>query len=272
MVGSELSLAIGEDTGPAMRDPAGDLQRRRHSLSDWLALHELDAETCRSILETTTHKAVGGPPARTRPNVAYRAPDLEAAWLRTAEAMRNFLPEQQGIIDDTFENTGRILVEQRGKSGKALTLDNGPTAYPTIVFSYRGEPSDSVIIAHEFGHALQIRASRGKFVAPVIREACAFLGEGALLSHTLQRNAEQSTHLVRVWQRDNYKYFGIQRDRLRTALLTPDAPYKYSWNYPVARYLAIRISEQCSRDWIWRLFEGETSVRDVLRELTFAIS
>jgi hypothetical protein len=253
-----------------MHDPTGDLQRRRHCLSDWLALHELDAETCRSLLEATPAAAACGTDARARSNPTYRAPDLEAAWLRIAEAMRDFLPEHRGAIDDTFENSARIPVEHRGESRKALTLDNGPDAYPTILFSYRGEPADSMVLAHEFGHALQIRASRGKFVAPIIREVCAFLGESALLSHTRQRHAEQYADFVRVWQAGNYKYFGAQRERLRAALLQPDAPYKYSWNYPVSRYLAIQVSEQCSRDWIWSLFEGEVSVRGVLRELAFA--
>ena len=95
--------------------------------------------------------------------------------------MRAFFPAQRSIIDDTFENTVKTLVDQRNKPRRALTLDNGPTAFPTIFYSYRGEPSDSLTIAHEFAHALQIRASRGKFVPPIMREVCAFVGEWALI-------------------------------------------------------------------------------------------
>jgi hypothetical protein len=252
-----------------MNNPAGDSRSRRHSLSDWLALHEIDPVTCRLLLDAMTREAAGEPSIHQALNSAYQAIDLESAWLRTVEAMRYFLSEQQNFIDDTFEKTVKIVVHQNGKSRKAVTLDNGPTAYPTILLSYRSEPSDSLVIAHEFAHALQIRASRGKFVSPIIREVCAFLGEGALLSHTLHCNAAEYTNLMQVWQDDNYKYFGAQRNRLRAALLRPDEPYKYSWNYPVARFLAIRISEQCSRDWIWSVFEGEVSVRRVLRELAF---
>ena len=250
-----------------MNNLAGDSQSRRHSLSDWLALHELDPVTCRRLLDAMTWEAAGEPAAH---NSGYQALEPEVAWLRTLEAMRDFLSERQSIIVDTFEMTEKIVIDQRDKSRKALTLDNGPTAYPTILYSYRGEPSDSLVIAHEFGHALQIRASQGKFVTPIMREVCAFLGEGALLSHTLHRNAAQYTYLVHVWREDNYKYFGAQRDRLQAALLRPDAPYKYSWNYPIARYLAIQISERCSRDWIWSVFEGESSVQGALRELAFS--
>jgi hypothetical protein len=251
-----------------MSDLAGDSQSARHSLSDWLALHELDPATCRRLLDAMTREA-GEPAAPVKLQSEYQAPDLEVAWLRTAEAMRDFLSEQQTVIDDIFERTVRIVVRPRDKSRKALTVDNGPTAYPTILLSYRGEPSDFVVVAHEFGHALQIRASRGKFVTPIIREVCAFLGEGALLRHTRQRDAAQYTYFAQVWQDHNHKYFGAQRDRLQAALSRPDAPYSYSWNYPIARYLATQISERCSRDWIWSVFEGETSVRGVLGELGF---
>ena len=250
-----------------MNNLAGDSQSRRHSLSDWLTLHQFDALTCRRILNMTPSEVVGEPVVQRSLNLGYQAPDLEVAWLSTAAAMRDFLPDQQSIIDDTLETTVKILVDQGHKSRKALTLDNGPTAYPTILYSYRGEAFDFLVIAHEFAHALQIRASRGKFVPPIIREVCAFLGEAALLAHTLHRDPARHNYLVQAWREENHRYFGAQSQRLRAALLQPDASYKYSWNYPIARYLAIQISERCSRDWTWGLFEGETSIQRVLQAL-----
>jgi hypothetical protein len=255
-----------------MNDPAGDPQNRQHSLRDWLALHELDSVTCSDILRTMTWDAAREPAAGKKLKSGYQAPDIEGAWLRTAEAMCAFLHEQQSIIHDTLDKTAKILVDRREKSRKALTLDNGPDAYPTILYSYRGEPSDSLVIAHEFGHALQIRASRGKFVPPIMREVCAFLGEAAMLSHTLNRSKAQYAYLGQAWRKDNRRYFGVQRDRLQTALLRPDTPYSYSWNYPIARYLAIELSERCFRDWIWGVFEGKLTVPGVLQKLALSRS
>lgn len=200
-------------------------------------------------------------------NSGFQAIDPEIAWLAAADAMRDFLPGQRSIIDSVSENTDRIVAEQAGKAHKALTLDNGPDAYPTIVFSFRGAPSDSLVVAHEFAHALQIRASSGKFVPPLVREVCAFLGERALLSYVARSDAAQYNNLIRTWEDDNKRYFGAQRRHLRAALLQPDSPYKYSWNYPIARYLAIQIHARCAPDWIWGLFEGAMTVRGVLREL-----
>ncbi len=247
-----------------------DDSQRRHSLSDWLALHELDAMTCRGLLDVMACHAAGEPAADRRLCSEYQALNREADWLRTAEAVRDFLPGQQCIIDDTLKNTVRTVVERPNQSRKALTLDNGPTAYPTIIYTYYGEPPDSLIIAHEFGHALQIRASRGKFVPPIIREVCAFLAEGALLSHAQRHDEMQYTHLSLAWMADNYKYLEKQRVRLKADLLNPNAPYKYSWNYPIARYLSFQVFGQFPQEWIWSIFQGEQSIRQVLQKISYS--
>lgn len=255
----------------AMDKHADDLPSKRHSLSDWLALHELDAVACRRILDAAAREAACEPAGHNKRSAlgSYYALGPEADWLRTADAMRAFFPAQWSIIDDTFQKTVKTLVEQRNKYPRALTLDNGPTTYPTILYSYLGKPSDSLVIAHEFGHALQIRASQGKLVPPIIREVCAFIGEMALLSHALCSDAAQYSRIFKVWHRDNRKYLGTNRDHLNLALSRPETPYNYSWNYPIARYLAIQISQRYSRDRMWTLFEGGLSVRGVLRELAF---
>jgi len=249
-----------------MNEIAGDT-KRRHSLSDWLALHELDTASCRRVLDTMTCEATDEPAADMKPGLADQALNPETDWLRTAEAMREFLPEQHSNIDDTFENTVRTVAERLDRSRKALTLDNGAAAYPTILYTYYGEPADSLVIAHEFAHAVQIRASQGKFVVPVLREVCAFLGEGALLSHALRRDETQYASLAQAWGADNHKYLVRQRDQLKKDLMQPNTPYKYLWNYPIARYLAIQIAKHFSGDAIWDIFGGKSSVQDVLRKL-----
>jgi hypothetical protein len=250
-----------------MRKHADKSSGRRHTLSDWLALHELDPIACRRILDTVPQEMAKSAGNRW-PDLERYALDPEDAWLRAADAMRAFFPARRSIIDDTFEKTVKILVNQCNKSRRALTLDNGSAAFPTIFYSYSGEPSDSLIISHEFAHALQIRASRGKFVSPIIREICAFLGEWTLLCHAKYSDAIQHRRLSQVWHNDNQKFFGVDKHRLASALLRPEMPYSYSWNYPIARYLTVRISERYSQDQMWELFEGDLSVQEVLRRLS----
>lgn len=249
-----------------MSDPVNSTERREHYLADWLALHELDAVECGRILDDMADDLPEGDGVHPPSDAAYQAPELKAAWQSTIEAMREFLPERRDMIDDTFEHTDKIAVD-REKSRKALTLDNGPTSYPTILFSYRGEPIDCLVMAHEFGHALQIRASGGKFIPPIMRETCAFLGEGALLSHAMHRDAARYPHLAAAWRKDSDRYFGAQRERLRAALAAPATPYRYAWNYPIARHLANRIARYGSRDWIWSVFSGEMTLPALLQAL-----
>jgi hypothetical protein len=248
-----------------MSNRAGDPQQRQHNLSDWLALHELDPITCRRILDAMVLETVARAGGNNSEGYNVIAP--EVAWQEAVQAMSDFLPEWRGIIGDTFEHSVRVAVEVPDKPRRSLTVDNGSGAYPTILFGYRGEPIDALVIAHEFAHAVQIMASQGRLVPPIIRETCAFLGEGALLSQARRRDQSQYSHLVHAWQEANQRYFGPQKERLRAALSKPHAPYSYAWNYPIARYLAIQISDRCSRNCIWSLFQGKSSVNELLREL-----
>lgn len=251
-----------------MHNPVEVSERRRHSLSDWLALHALDAASCHRILDAIVWDDASDPTADATPDSKYSAPDLDAAWLGTADAMRNFLPAHQTVVDDTFANTPRIVIDRRGKSRKALTLDNGPPNYPTILLSYSAEPADYLVMAHEFGHALQIRASGGKFVPPIMREVCAFLGEAALLSHARQGDVTRREWLAHVWRKDDARYLGILKDRLKAALHRPATPYSYAWNYPIARLLAIRLFERGSRERLWSVFQGSATVQALEKDLT----
>lgn len=253
-----------------MHKRADDAPGGRHTLSDWLDLHELDAVTCQRILHAAQPDLadVSAGPKRLAHETSRL--DLESAWLRIAEAMRAFFPAQRSVISDTLEKTTKTLVDRPDERRRALTLNNGPIAYPTIIYSFNGEAADVVVMAHEFAHALQIRASGATFVPPIIREVCAFLGEWALLSHVFQLDEPHYHSLVHVWQKDNLKFLATGRDRLKSALLQPDLPYQYSWNYPISRHLAIETARSWPRDRIWALFEGHLSVRDTLKELAAA--
>jgi hypothetical protein len=54
---------------------------------------------------------------------------------------------------------------------------------------------------------------------------------------------------------------------LKESLENDDKIYEYGWNYPIARFLALRISESFSPELIWSVFRGDYSVRRVLDRL-----
>lgn len=249
-----------------MSESGNDSCNVRHGFLDWLELHGLDLVACRRILDSIP-QASSEPAPHKRLEPGYEAPDIETAWLQAAEAMRQLLPERKTVIDDTIEGVVKVLVDRGAGPAKAFTLDKGPAEHPVIIFSYRGDPSDALIIAHEFAHAVQIRSSRGKFLPPIMREICAFIGEHALLSYVREADETRYAHLAATWNQHDRKYLDVQKRRLQSDMLRPDTPYNYSWNYPVARYLAIELLKRCSREWIWSAFEGRRSVPDALQKV-----
>lgn len=250
-----------------MSIPIAHPQSKRHNLGDWLDLHGLDDQTCRHLLDQIKKERAEIPANGDIPDPQSAGLNPDEVWTKVVSAMCRFLPEHQGVIEETFERSTKIAVAARGKSRKALTIDHGPAKYPTIMYNYFDEISDLFVVAHEFGHALQIRASEGLFMPPVMRETCAFLSEGAILSSCSNEPAYIAENSVRYWRKSNKRYFGNLATRLEKSLKNDSVIYEYDWNYPIARFLALRISAQFSRELIWDVFSGSYSIKRVLDEL-----
>lgn len=250
-----------------MSTPIVHPQSKQHNLGDWLDLHGLDHQTCLHLLDEIALESAKIPAYRTDPDRQSLDLDPDGMWAEIISAMCRFLPEHQNLIEETFQRSTKVAVAAKGKSRKALTIDHGPAKYPTIMYNYFGEISDLLVVAHEFGHALQIRASDGEFMSPVMREVCAFISEGALLSSYSKENSIGSEALINHWHKSNKRYFGTLAIKLKESLKNNEAIYEYGWNYPIARFLALRISGSFSQDLIWSVFSGAYSVRRVLDQL-----
>ncbi len=242
-------------------------EEKRHTLADWLALHEIDPPFCRHILRAAAEEAAGAPNDQAEPVREEPALDPERAWHSVVEAMCNCLPAQRRFIEESFEKISRKPVSSANPARRALTLDNGSTSYPTIIYTDRGKSSDMLLMAHEFAHALQIVASGGKFVPPVAREVCAFIGEAALLSRLRQTDDIRYAGLRQVWRRDDRKYLISDGRDLESALDNPDSAYRYNWNYPIARHLANRTCGAHDPQRAWGIFQGSLSVRQIFDSL-----
>jgi hypothetical protein len=240
---------------------------KRHDLSDWLTLHGLDPPLCRRLL-TAAAGHIGGEPTGPGEFTSEEcAVHPNAAWLQAVEAMCALFPMARSTIELTFHKTSRILAKGTKTGQRAVTLNDGGNGYPLVLYTYRGEISDSMVIAHEFSHALQIIAGRGQFVAPVIRELCAFVGEIALISHLRTVGDDHLPRLQQVWARDNFKYFRVDREELESVLSRPGSVYRYNWNYPIARHLSIEISQKLAREHVWAIFEGKVPMQRLCSQL-----
>ena len=242
-------------------------QAKRHSLGDWLRLHELDHAACLHLLETIGRESANIPVHRENPDQQPLSLNHEGVWTEVVSSMRRFLPAHQTIINDTFQGAKKIAITGQRKSQRALTVDNGPGQYPTIMYNYSGEVSDLFVVAHEFGHALQIRASEGRFMPPIMRETCAFLAEGALLFFRSYDNPGIGEKLLRHWHKSNRRYFQNLAVKFRLSLENSAQTYQYGWNYPIARLLAVRLLAGFSPDLVWNVFQGDFSTKRLVDQL-----
>lgn len=239
----------------------------RYTMADWLALHLLDRQRCRLILDAAARDAPAMADDGPGPVPRYEPLDPEATWQLATAALIDFLPQHRAMIEQTARCTERIAVTGKRKSRRALTIDHGTSRYPTVLYHFHADASDPLVIAHEFGHALQIRASGATFVPPVVREICAFVAEGALLAHCRRHDQARYDAIVRRWNADNRKYLGSLAQNLSAAIGQQDAAYDYGWNYPIARYLAIQVTGTFSEASVWNLFSGDLDVEAIMERL-----
>ena len=50
--------------------------------------------------------------------------------------------------------------------------------------------------------------------------------------------------MLKYWNKSNQRYFGNLAINLEGSLNNNEAIYEYGWNYPIARFLALRISKK----------------------------
>lgn len=237
---------------------------QRHTMKDWLALHGIDRQDCTVFLADLARR---GPSAESRCANADRIGETweeGMMWSLAVAAVTGMLPLHKATIKNTFARSQKIVIPAERKSARAATIDHGSATYPTILYRLRGDASDALMIAHEFGHALQITASGGRFVAPVIRELCAFTAEIALLRYCKAHDPQRYGSLFARWQGDSQRYFGKLATEFAAALSDEDNQYEYRWNYPLARILSLDLANCQSEERVWNVFCGELTVREII--------
>ena len=145
------------------------------------------------------------------------------------------------------------------KYPEPFTVDLGKACPPFVSAHFDGSVNGLVLIAHEFGHAVQIVATSrhsGKStsrVPPAAREVCALLSEIAMLRYLNVdcRTRQPHTNGFRVRWR---QYLGTFMRALIFASKRPDTPYDASWDYALAATWAISLVKTKSTDLVTRLF------------------
>ena len=94
-----------------------------HTLSDWLALHELRPAACRQILEKLVVTPSAEVTAGEGPPTDANALQDKEAWTKVVDAMCCYFPAHRALISATFVRSPKIRMERRKGRPPALTLD-----------------------------------------------------------------------------------------------------------------------------------------------------
>lgn len=190
------------------------------------------------------------------------------AWHYVSKALSHFFPSQKIIIESVEKNTITCFFSKLPRQQQAKTIDEGKPNYPKVFCTYSGQPGELITMAHEFSHALHIMSTVEEDTPPISREICAFIGELALLEYSKQTDLCMHRALKEAWRFQNIYYLGTSSVHLKTALSQEKAPYNYTWNYPIARTIAIHL-HRCKAPYIlWSLFEDGSNSHLYINYLT----
>jgi hypothetical protein len=234
----------------------------RSDLRDWLELHGLTCAHCEDVLSWI------GPGRAEHAGPVDRGcgQSADEAWDLAAHAMLLTYPWADALIRDVRDRTLRSFGTDRATGFRPFTAP-GTDRYPVVSLAYRGRIVDLITVAHEFGHAVQMVARDNRFVPPIARELAAFLSELALLD--LLARADPAMHRAAraVWLACERNYLVRDADRLASALKDPASPYRYCWNYPIARVLASGCAAHLPAATRWSLFEDGIPLAGLVRFL-----
>lgn len=225
-------------------------------LRDWLALHDMVVTQACGILSAVRRGSARMPHCWSKLVHEPTRPSSIAAGGLVADAFH-------GRVSPALNTALGLCVDLSAVALRAVddepafvphAIDNGPHGAPEIVVRSPRTPADLLCLAHEAAHAAQALLSGGRFMPPLAREACAFLGEIALVEWARANEPALVSGLLAAWAADDAVYCGADLERLAAALDDPDAPYDYRMNYPIARAAAVVLFETAGEGTFRALF------------------
>ena len=215
-------------------------------LADWLALHCCSAEQMLTLRIEVLARV--GPAPSSLPDL----PSAEAVWAMAAEALTVAFPDESALIARARDHTSRNLAADPARFPRAFTLWQPPyVSCPAGLAGMR----KLLTIAHEFGHACQIGAC-GAQPPPILREIAAYLAELAFLDHLAQVHPALHQDARTTFDATTQRLAAGAGQRLRAVLIAGEGTYRYDWNYPPARAVAMKLWHQADRTGSWAAFEG----------------
>lgn len=230
----------------------------QHSIQDWLDLHRLKLNQAHVIV-TQNPKIHSNYYANTH-NFTQVQTTIDAALTTfIVPAFYSFFGAKCWI-DETIRSLGVSVLSDVNQ--RPHIRDEGPTTGLTIYIGWRGTARDILFLAHEFGHAVQIKCSNHNFMPPMMREICAFCGEIIVLKYINSVSRRVYSEILPQWENLNISYYDSAKDKFLVEVRKTDNPYHYDLNYPLARLIAHNLFIKNTPSRILNFFSsGENAVK-----------
>lgn len=240
------------------------LTKPQYTLQDWLELHALTSEEVLDYCGVIRQKFRFGKHNEARDHSKCLSFDLEQSLERLVlPAFRDLL----GAAVSEAHNLSavQIVKHKSGELDLPFTEWDAKANAPAIHLVWSGTADDLMCLAHEVAHAAQMILSKGAFMPPVAREACAFLGELALIQYAKTDSPAVYHELQSVWHHENRSYLGDDIVQLGHDLEEGLASYHYRHNYPLARVAAKALFRAHGSDIFKSIFASGANAMEPLK-------
>lgn len=224
-------------------------------MADWLDLHGLTANDCVKILADHHPK----PPSRAAQPAAISFKGAEL-WDMIGEVLAADLPELGPAIENVRTTTVTEFTPDKTKYPRPFTIHDIGDGRIYVSCPCEGTTSDIVRLAHEYGHAVQITASKAHSMPPVLREVCAYICESLTARSPVWEKWHLTCSLLDQVQANTQRDLGPLTAKLQESLAESGAQYDYDWNYPIARCLALNLLATGQQSTLAALFRGDISL------------
>ena len=259
-------MSSSDRLGGVVRKVPRMVKTGEHSVRDWLQVHGLDLDFAREAVRTARRNTAS--PFSNFPIECQKAVTPETAnahhYFRflIAPALSNLVGDNELV--NLLNSVQTTIVSEENLDDGPYVSHVGRHGGPEILISWVADARHINLYAHEVAHAAQIIMSNQRWMPPMAREVCAFLGELAVLDYALTTDHGLFQALYRDWNGRMKHDLDVGANLLLKRLDELGDPYEYSMNYPLARYLAARVYSRYGPQWIRGFFRSGEAAMDYL--------
>ena len=240
------------------------LTKPQNTVQDWIDLHRLTSQEVLNYCDVIRQRFQSQRHDASRNGSKSLSFDIEQSL---EHLVLPALGDLLSVASSEKHNLSavKIIKHEAGDLDLPFTEWDTKTNAPASHMVWSGTADDLMCLAHEMAHAAQMILSKGAFMPPVAREACAFLGELALIRYAKMNSRALCRELQSVWHRENKCHLADDIVQSANDLKAGSAPYHYRYNYPLARIAAIALFAAHGSDAIKKIFASGPDAMETIK-------